>query len=204
MGRLVRMISPHYPEASSCMIQQYKLQTLHALILLSIVVISLMGIVRFTQHNYLQACLDFIYVIIAIFSFLSLRRSSKYYTVLSRVLLGMALLPSILVLGTVPESQSRLLWLGPLIMMAFFLRGRQEGMVWTVAVIAVLTMFYVADPMLLNLEGVDFLIFIANLIVISIAMLWYEWVREQSEETLNRIQTECERHSEKKAETEGA
>ncbi len=182
--RLIRLITPSYVDTDFDRLLRSKLQTLNLLVLGSIAVILFMGMVRLQQHNYLQAGVDLVYVAIATVSYAVLNRSPRYYTVVSRTLLGMAILPSVLVITTAPESQGRLLWLAPLIMMAFFLRGRKEGVLWTAAVIGVLTLIYVTAPGSLHLSGVDFFIFTLNLLFIGTAMVWYETVKEQTQRVL--------------------
>ncbi len=158
----------------------YKFQTLMALIVLSSFVVFVMMFIRYLEGNYKQAIADLIFILVTFFGSFLLRRCKHYYYVVARSVLFSGLLIEIWLLHAVPESQSRIIWFSMTIAIMFFMLNKKEGFYWLGTLIFILSAIFISSDFL-HLKFLDFAIFIVNLIMLAMVLLWYESIKDDNE-----------------------
>lgn len=158
----------------------YKYQTLMALIILSSTIVFIMAFIRYFHGNPKQAFADSLFIVITLIGSYFLRRSKKNYYAVARSVLFSGFGVAIWLIHAAPESQSRVIWFSMIIAIMFFMLNKKEGFYWLFGVITLLcTLFFSSD--FLHLGGLDFAIFIANLVMLSMVLLWYEEIKQDNE-----------------------
>ena len=155
-----------------------KIRTLMLLIIIISVIVFIMTVVRLMQENYLQAGADIALIIVTMSCLYLIRRSKQNYSIASRVTLGASILVVILVMHSAPDSATRVIWIAIVTIMAYFLRDRREGSLWMMGYLAISTIIQVIEPDFFSLSHIEFFVYAANVILIAIAMIWYETVKE--------------------------
>ena len=169
----------------------YKFQTLMALIILSSSVVFIMMFIRYVSGNYKQAVADMIFIMIALFGSYMLTKRKEYYYAVARSVLFSGLAVAIWLLHAVPESQSRIIWFSMIIAILFFMLNKKEGLYWLGGLISVLIVLFLTSDFL-HLKTLDFGIFIANLIMLAMVLLWYETIKDDNEHYLAHHATTLE------------
>ena len=172
---------------------RYKINTLVVTGAIAMVTLFVMGTIRYLQGNLVQAMADLVFVIVFLVCFVLLRRSTHYYELVSRLIILMGIVVTVLVMHTAPESVSRVVWINIVTIMVFFLRDRKEGFVLTGVLLAGLLLLRVMVPGIFHLSSIDFFIVIMNIVLVSGAMQWYETIKESRERQLIQSQQSFER-----------
>ncbi len=159
----------------------YKFQTLMLLICLASSVVFVMVFIRYFQANYTQVIADLIFLVVVLFGVYLLRQAkAHYYRVARGVLLG-GFSIAIWLLHSVPQSQSNVMWFSMIVAIMFFMLNKKEGVYWFVALILTLCALYIYSDFF-AFSPLDFTIFIANLIMLTFVLLWYETIKSDNEQ----------------------
>jgi len=178
-------------------IQQNRVKILLKILKLLVFVIGMYSIIRITQHNYLQASFDIVYVFAAIFSYYALQKYPKKYKLITRLIFFSSILVSIFVLANLHTSPMRFLWLGTLVYTIFYLFDREEGTFWTLYIAILLFSLMLYNKDILGIRWIDFVILMTNMIVVTTIASWYAKVEKESTqrfvEAKNMLTQEVER-----------
>lgn len=168
----------HFDETQRLLM--YKFQTLMLLIFLASSVVFAMVFVRYFQANYTQMFADLLFLFIALFGvFLLHKCKANYYRVARGVLFG-GFSIAIWLLHSVPQSQSNVVWFSMIVAIMFFMLNKKEGIYWLSGLIIVLVALFLSGDFF-AFSLLDFTIFIANLIMLTFVLLWYETIKSDNE-----------------------
>jgi signal transduction histidine kinase len=170
----------------------YKYQTLMAMMIFASSVVFVMIFVRYFSGNIKQAIADSVFILITISGALLLRQKKSYYYPVARVVLFSGLAIATWLIHTVPESQSRVIWFSMIIAVMFFMLNKKEGLLWLGTLILVLSAIFAGSDFL-HLKTLDFGIFIANLVMLSLVLLWYEKIKNDNENFLHNYTENLEK-----------
>lgn len=158
----------------------YKFQTLMALMILTSTVVFFMIFVRYLNGNIHQAIADSIFVFISLGGSILLRQKKEYYYPVARVVLFSGMAIALWLIHGAPESQSRIIWFSMMIAIMFFMLNKKEGFIWLGGLIFILSAIFSSSDFL-HLSRLDFGIFLANLVMLSLVLLWYEKIKADNE-----------------------
>ena len=161
-------------------IQQNRVNILLKIIKLLVFVISMFSFIRFTQHNYLQATLDIVYVLIGIVCYYKLYNNPKSYTTIVRFLFFISILISIYLLSSLHDSPMRFLWIATVVYTIFYLFDKKEGIFWTLYIATLLLVLMIYNKNILAIEWIDFIILLTNMVVVTTIASWYAKVEKES------------------------
>ena len=188
-GTLKKILNASHTFEENERLFMYKYQTLMALIIFSSSVVFVMAFVRYFNGNYKQAIADSLFILVSLSSSFFLRQSKKNYYAVARTLLFSGFAVAIWLLHAVPDSQSRVIWFSMIIAITFFMLNKKEGFYWLFGLVSLLTLIFAYSDFL-HLGNLDFGIFIANLIMLTMVLLWYENIKNDNENYLqNHAQT---------------
>ena len=151
-----------------------KTHVLKQIILLTITIVIIMIVFRFSSHQYLQVFIDTAMVIIFSSMYIWIEKVPAAYTTASRIILIVGLI-------TIISAQfygQRQIWFPPWILLAFFLRGRKEGWIWLLIAEFTITMLYLIGGPEVNLSFQDLFILLSDLLFIALITNWYEINKE--------------------------
>ena len=179
-----KFLSAYHTFSKSEEILEYKINTLVLLSMITAFVVSIMGVIRLIQSNYVQFIVDLIFVIVIVLSYIYLRASKENYKNVSRVILIFGMFVVLTVMYSAPLSEARIMWISIIVIMFFYLRDRKEGSVLVGIFISIILLAQILDSNIFHLSYTDFFIVITNMALISGAMLWYEKIKENNERRL--------------------
>jgi len=158
----------------------FKTQVLKNIILLTASIVLGMAIYRFTKQQYLQSTVDMAMIIIFALMYIWITKVPSAYNIASRAILFVGLI-------TILSAQfydPRHIWFPPLILLAFFLRGRREGWIWLFIIAFFTTPLYLFYSQKAHMPAPDFIILLSSLFFIAIIVDWYE---RNKETILNKV-----------------
>lgn len=158
----------------------FKIRILKYIILLTSFIVAIMAIVRFNAHQYVQMSVDIAMVFIFCMMYQWIQKVPTAYNTASRVILAVGLI-------TVLSAQfydPRQVWFPTLLLLAFFLRGQKEGLIWMAIVsLSTLILAFAAGEEA-GLSFIDLFVLLGDLIFVTLIISWYE---HNKEETFNEI-----------------
>lgn len=181
-----KQLTAKYTFSEDEVLLKYKINTLLIGILLTVTTAAVMGVIRYMQSNYTQAIANIIFTIIVIICYIGLRRAKKNYQLVSRIILISSMAVVLFVMHSASESEARILWISIIVIMSFFLRDKNEGVLLSGVFMMTIIAIQAINPDIFHLSSVDFFILIVNIILISSAMLWYEKIKSSIEFNLTK------------------
>ena len=163
-------------------ILKYQVLLLKILIILSILLIGIIAIVRFYEGNITQAIADIIFIVILGINFYFLYRDKYYFKIISRIVIGSALLTIVALMYNTPEAFSPIIWITTTVYLMFFLLSRREAWKWLFAVLIFIVITHSTEFAFDNFEFSDIFILISNIFLLSLVLTWYEKIKEDNEE----------------------
>ena len=160
---------------------------------------------RFLKGNNFQAIADLVMVFILFFAYYVLTLNKKYFKAAARFVTLSALTITTLLLFTVEDIIPLISWYGSIMYILFFFLNAKEAWMWMRWVIGILTISHVLGLAKHPINDVHFIIFISNLIFVSIVLSWYEKIKSENEEYnlqyQNKLEAEIEYHTKALAES---
>ncbi len=158
---------------------------LKMVVLLTIVIVTPLLFYRFIQGQYIQGIIDIVLIMVFSLTYLLISKYSNLYDITSRTLLTAGLF-------TIVSAQfydTRHIWFTPILLLAFFLRGRKEGWFWFVLIITSITAIYLLAKGNVQLSLEDFYVLLGSLTFVAVITDWYEGHKQQS---IHQIQLDNE------------
>ncbi|SFV89888.1 histidine kinase [hydrothermal vent metagenome] len=177
---------------------EHKVKLLLKIFLVLFSVIGTMSIIRIIDNDYLQAGIDFLFLIIVLYGYYKLKTDSSYYKKITRFVFFTAFFASLFLVINHPETPIRFIWLSTVVYMVFYLFDEREASLWLLGIgIIVFACFF------LHVDGfhisfVDFLIWIMNLLVVLMIAHWYADIEKLVTQKLLEIQKMLSEEVEKK------
>jgi two-component system cell cycle sensor histidine kinase PleC len=162
-----------------------------AIIILASSVVFVMMFVRYAQGHYAQAIADFLFLLVSFTGAYLLHHSKQNYYKVARALLFSGFSIAVWLIHAVPESQSRVIWFSMIIAVMFFMLNKKEGLYWLVSIIGFMIVLFVTTDFF-HLNALDFGIFIANLVMLSMVLLWYETIKADNEQHIHNYTKKLE------------
>ena len=159
-------------------------------ILLTIIIVVPILFYRFIQGQYLQGSVDTALVIIFSLVYIYINKYPHLYHTASRTLLGVGIF-------TIVSAQFydiRHIWFTPLLLLAFFLRGRKEGWIWFALIVASITAVYFGARGSATITTKDFYVLLGSLTFVAVITDWYEGHKEKNIHQVQLNNDQLEEH----------
>jgi len=187
-----RFLNAGHSFSDQSTILKYQINTIVGLGLMAVVTLIVMGTIRYSQNNYLQAALDWMFILVFVIGYIYLRKSIENYTVVSRIILGFGTLVTLFAMHTSVSYESRSNWFLIELIMVFFLRDRKEGLIWTGFLIAAVIIPTLVQVDFFHYSLIDLFILIVSIIFISGTIHLYELIKDQHERDLHQANNDLE------------
>jgi len=165
-------------------IKYHKFSTFLKLIFIAILVTLTFAIVRFYQGEYFMVKVDLIGAILFTIIFFILIKYNQTYDFFSRLFLLIVFIMATLSVS-IAEQGSRAVWLASIVVASFYFRDGKEGLIWTAIFVSItLIKEYFSFLNDTPLKFVDSATLIANFILISLVLTWYETIKSREQKNL--------------------
>ena len=152
---------------------EQKVRLLLKMFLVLFSVIGTMSLIRIIGNDYLQAGIDFFFLVIVLYGYYKLKTDSRHYKKITRLVFLTAFLASLFLVINHPDTPIRFIWLSTVVYMVFYLFDDREASLWLLGIgIIVFACFFMhVDGF--HISFVDFLIWIMNMLVVLMIAHWY-------------------------------
>lgn len=152
-----------------------------ALLLFFIFNLSVFAIIRFSSGNILGGVADLVGLLIVSWLLNRLKTRSDYYVFTSRLLLAVTLIV-IFTTTYLEHAFSRgIAWSLAAIIFAFYLRDRKEGLIWSLLMLAIVTVSYFT--VVKKIVLFDYLSFLFSILTVSMVIYAYEHIKEKAQKS---------------------
>ncbi len=158
---------------------------LKMVVLLTIVIVTPILFYRFIQGQYIQGIIDIVLIMVFSLTYLLISKYPNLYDITSRTLLTVGLFTMV----SAQFYDIRHIWFTPILLLAFFLRGRKEGWFWFVLIITSVTAVYILAKGNVQFSSKDFYVLLGSLTFVAVITDWYEGHKQKS---IHQIQLDNE------------
>jgi diguanylate cyclase (GGDEF)-like protein len=179
-----QLFKPKDFDCEQSWIKCHKFSTFLKLLFIAIIIVLIFAVVRFVQGEILIAKINLTGALLFSSFFYILIKYNNTYDFLSRLFLLIVFLMATLSFS-IAEQGSRAVWLASIVVAAFYFRDGKEGLIWT-AIFASITLIKEYFNFLNDtpLKFVDTATLIANFILISLVLTWYEIIKSREQKRL--------------------
>ncbi len=158
------------------------------LILLVGTVLLILAFIRLTENNYKQFAANIFYIFVLLWSYIKLSSDNSNFVFIARVAMLVATAMAFYQLLNMYHAPMRFVWFSTVVYLIFYLFDKIEGRLWTFIIGAILFAIFIYDRSLLDINGIDFFIWIFNMFIILMIVNWYENIKEESTQRLINVQ----------------
>ncbi len=172
------LLAPHNYTKSQHLMKE-KVVTLNIVMIVMGTVLFVFAILRYFEHNYMQAFFDTMLFSIIAFSYFRLYNNMYSILFISRFLILFAIITTLVLIIFSPEVDTRFVWISICVYMMFFLLDLKEGIVWFVSLSVLFIALYIVG--ILHISISEFAIFFISTAMLALLLTRYEKIKDKSE-----------------------
>jgi diguanylate cyclase (GGDEF)-like protein len=174
----MRLLDTDYTNEQT-LLQKTKTTILMLMMLFFIVVFTVFAAVRLVNGNVLGMGLDLLGAVVMTLLYSWLRRRESSYDLLSRLILFVALVVIFTTTYFEHAFARGFAWALTVLILAFYLRDRREGLVWAVLLTGIVSINYFLTNS--HVVFLEYLAFVVSIITIAIITYFYEHLKDDAQ-----------------------